>query len=317
MSPEAGPELSGIKPAITADQVLPLLQEYLGAPIRDLAVVEGGQVAQTFSFAVDARRYIVRFNAPMLVNFEKDAYVYAHFCGPRIPIPRVVHIGRLGNIPYAISERAPGRNLLEISRADYLALIPEMVAVLDAIHEIRVDDKPGYGIFDGRGAAPMPGWPAFLLSINQEEPETDFYGKWHTLFHDSFLDRDLFERLYGRMAELARYCPEERSLVHGGYGFGNVLAQDGHISAVLDWVDAKYGDFLYDVAWLDFWSPEDGWCDRFRQHYGRLGRTVPSYAERIACCQCYMALDGMRFFAKGGSRSGYDWVCKRVISMLL
>ena len=29
-------------------------------------------------------------------------------------------------------------------------------------------------------------------------------------------------------------CPEERYLVHGGYGFNNVLAQDGRITAVID-----------------------------------------------------------------------------------
>jgi aminoglycoside phosphotransferase (APT) family kinase protein len=47
-------------------------------------------------------------------------------------------------------------------------------------------------------------------------------------------------------------CPEERRFLHGDDGFGNVLARDGEVTAVLDWLDAKDGDFVDDVAWLDF-----------------------------------------------------------------
>jgi aminoglycoside phosphotransferase (APT) family kinase protein len=36
----------------------------------------------------------------------------------------------------------------------------------------------------------------------------------------------------------------------------NVLVADGMLTAVLDWSCSAYGDFLYDVAWLGFWSPE-------------------------------------------------------------
>jgi hypothetical protein len=45
-------------------------------------VIQGGNVAQTFEFSVDsgdaeaageAQAYIIRFNAPMAINFEKEA----------------------------------------------------------------------------------------------------------------------------------------------------------------------------------------------------------------------------------------------------
>jgi hygromycin-B 4-O-kinase len=111
-------------------------------------------------------------------------------------------------------------------------------------------------------------------------------------------------------------CPEERYRVHGGYGFGNVLAQDGRITVILDWMDARYGDFLFDVAWLDFWSPEDAWHARFQQHYEHMSREVTSYSERILCYQCYMALEALKFNAKAADRASYHYTRQRILSLL-
>src|SRR6476620_5138831 len=91
------PDTPGIKPPVTGEMVLPLLQEYFERPILDLQLVEGCHVAQTFSFTVgppsdvDAANtesnaeYIIRFNPTMLVNFEKEAYVEENFASPIIP----------------------------------------------------------------------------------------------------------------------------------------------------------------------------------------------------------------------------------------
>jgi hygromycin-B 4-O-kinase len=296
---------------------LAVAREFFGRrPVLDVESVADGHVARTFSFKVGGRDYIVQFNSTMLVNFEKKAYVYENFASPHVPIPRVVHLGRLGEVHFAISEKAPGRNLLQLPRADYLALVPAQIETLDAIHQTPVGERPGYGIFDGRGVGLWPSWREHLLAISEEEEQGDFYEKWHSLFRDSFLERDLFERIYERMVQLSGYCPEDRCLVHGGYGFGNVLAEDGRITAVLDWMDARYGDFLYDVAWLDFWSPDDGWQGLFQEHYARMGREVPFYRERVSCYHCYISLDALRFNAKARDKTSYDWVRERILSLL-
>jgi hygromycin-B 4-O-kinase len=311
-----------VKPDISPSTARQLLEEYFGRPIRDLEVLAGGQVAHTFSFAVDQRRdaetgqYVVRFNAQMVGGFEKEAYVIRNFASPSIPIPRLIQLGRLGDVYYAITEKLPGRNLLDIPRDGYLELIPQQIEILDAIHAVPLDDRPGYGSFDGQGVAPYASWPAYLAGVGEEEPEGGFFGKWHSMFCDTFLERELFERLYGRMMALAKYAPAERSLVHGDYGLKNMLAQDGRITGVLDWMGAGYGDPLYDVAWLDFWSPADGWQERFDRHYDALGLSIENCPRRIVCNQCCIALGGLKFFAKRADRAGYDWVRERIAGLL-
>jgi hygromycin-B 4-O-kinase len=95
-----------------------------------------------------------------------------------------------------------------------------------------------------------------------------------------------------------------------------VLAADGRIIAVLDWLDAKYGDFLFDVAWLDFWSPDRDLRGLFAAHYAEQGVAVPEYDGRILCYELYIALDSLRFCAKAGDEGGYRWARERIAWLL-
>lgn len=321
-------DTSAIKPLVTREMVLPLLHEYFEEPILDLQTVEGGNVAQTFSFAVGSRsdadatntesdkEYIVSFNPTMLVNFEKQAYVEENFASPSIPVPRQVHRGHLGEVYFAITEKAPGQNLLQIPRPEYVELIDAQFELLDAIHQVSLGERPGYGFFDGNGVALWPSWRAHLESVKDEGPAGDFFENWHELFQTSFLEREVFDRLFSEMTQLISYCPDDRFLVHGNYGFGNLMAQDGRITAVLDWMNAMYGDFLYDIAWLAFWAPKDGWQERFRQYYQSMGREVPFYSERVLCYQTNIALDALKFFAKANNKPAYDWAKDLIYGLL-
>jgi hygromycin-B 4-O-kinase len=137
------------------------------------------------------------------------------------------------------------------------------------------------------------------------------------MFETTFLERGVFDRNYAAMEDLLDRCPEERFLVHGNYGFGNLLARGAEITAVLDWIDAKYGDFLFDVAWLDFWGIGDDWAGRFREYYDVQGTAVPHYEDRLRCYQLRIGMDAMKFFAKGGDEFAYRWVRDRLLASLI
>ena len=304
------------KPQIAEVEVLALLRERFAAPIDDLAVVSGGQIAQTYGFSAGGAHYILRFTQHMGANLDKEVLIQRLLAATPVPVAPILYVGRRGDLHYAISRRMPGAPLTESPPNTYEEVFPALLQTLDDIHAVDVSATSGFGIFGDNGVGFFPSWRASLAFIREEEPEWDFYGKWHTLFETTFLERDVWDAIYARMMELLAVCPEERSLVHGNYGFGNVLAVDMRITAVLDWLDAKYGDFLFDVAWLDFWSTELNVHRRFATHYAERSIAVPHYAERILCYQCYIALDGMRFFAKRQHEEPYRWVRDVILSRL-
>jgi hygromycin-B 4-O-kinase len=305
------------KPFVEQEQMLALLQEHFGHSIVQLTEVKSGQVARTFSFAVDGQEYIIQFSA-VHVSFEKEVYAYNTFASPMIPIPRIVKIGRLPNdVRFAISLKVPGKPLNQLSWQENEQLVPQHMTILDSIHSADIRGHTGAGVWDGKGVGLFPTWKEYLTFVMQEETSAwGFFGRWHTLFTETFLERDLFESVYQRMVQLLDYCPEEDYLVHGGYGLSNVLAHEGTITAVLDWTSAMYGDFLYDIAWLDVWVPEMHIAERFHRYYVSRQVTVPAYAERVRCYQCYISLDALRFFAKIQNHASYQWIKDRIQALL-
>ncbi len=95
----------------------------------------------------------------------------------------------------------------------------------------------------------------------------------------------------------------ERHLIHSDLLNYNVLVADGRISAVIDWGCAMYGDFLYDLAWFEFWAP---WYAAWRgidfrreaaRHYASIGLDVPRFEERLTGCQIHIGLAAQAYNA--------------------
>jgi hygromycin-B 4-O-kinase len=306
--------MESVKPAVDHESILALLRETFDLPIQDLTPAPGGLIAETLSFWVSEKEYILRLSTGG--SFQSEVFICQHFATSDIPIPPILKIGRLGNSYFSISQKMPGSGLDFLSQAEYQQALPSIVQTLNAIHQVNVQKWHGFGWFDDQGNGIFPTWKRFVAKINEEEPPEWFFGKWHTLFSTTFLERDLFETVYKEMLRLLEFCPEERYLVHGGYGYNNVLTQEGKVTAVLGW-DAMYGDFVYDIARIDLWPPYGiDYAELFRQHYASKGKSLPNYRERMTCYKLYIGLDGLRFFAKTNNREKYQATCQKLQHLL-
>lgn len=304
------------KPQLSDDEIRALLSERFAAPERELRVLEGGQVAQTVAFSANGQSYVLHINPPKSITFGKDVYVYRHYATPDLPIPPIYQVGMLGELPYKISMMMPGRPMIDMSDEEIEGYVPLLIETLDRIHASGVSDSSGYGGFDERGIAPYRSWREFIASVSDEHEPGTFFGKWHTMFDETFLERDLWDRIYAAMVRLLDYCPEGRWLLHADYAFGNVLVQDGRITAVLDWANALYGDYLFDVEWLNYVLPNHQILDRFTAYYAAQGRTVPHFDERIRCYRYLIILDSMRFWALVGKEEEYIAMREKILPTL-
>ena len=302
-----------VRLVIDRADVFGMLNGLYDSAVEELAPVGTGQISRAFSFRVGAEEYVVRFvDDTMATSFGKDEFISRTLASTRIPVPAVVMRGTHGDLHYAISRKLPGVQSDELSVEEFERLVPSLMDTLDEIHRVDISDVSGYGPFDEQGVGLYPSWADSLSSVVEEGDENSFYGKWHRMFVDTFLDKGYFDDILARMTELMKYCPEERYLVHGDFGFGNVLAQDEKVTAVLDWAEARYGDFLYDVAWLDLGMPKMDFSSRFRDYYHSRRREVLNYEERIACYQFYFSLDSQRWYAKTGQREANEWMRGRI-----
>ncbi len=307
-----------LRPIVEQEQVLALLQHQFKEPISDLQTIEGGQVARTFAFRAGAQEYILRFNdaSHMPISFAKEAMLSQRILPSQIPFPPVLQVGKWRGFHFAISQRLPGKTLMELPIQEVEQLLPQVIAILDAIHHIDVSQSKNYGTFDELGIGLYPDWRSSLVQVREEEEDWNYYGKWHALFERTFLERKLFDDLFERMVALLDYCPAERYFLHGSYSLNNILAHEGKITGVVDWLSAQYGDFVYDIAGLDFWIPELNMRERCLQYYQERQISIPFYEERVLCYEYHSMLDAMRFFAKKEDFQRYQWVCQRMQQLL-
>jgi hygromycin-B 4-O-kinase len=234
-------------------------------------------------------------------DFKKDKYAFEHFSSEKIIIPEVIRQGEIENdLYFSISKKLDGKTLNTTSLSELNCVIPNLAIALKNIHEVNISKTHGYGVWNIEdGNAPHKTWRESMLSINESN-----YFNWNKLFTEGIYEKDLFDKVYSTIIDLAKYASEDRSLLHGDFGFNNVLVKGKDVTGVLDWVLSRYGDFIYDIAYLAFWEDRIDYGKILKNYYTQ--KNMSNYDERLLCYKLHVGLSSSGFSAKWGSKKQYD-----------
>lgn len=302
--------MSTLKTIVDSKAVHAFLKNHFSTEILQLEPIKGGEISQAFSFVTNNKSYVIRVHT-IINDFKKEKYAYEHFASEKIPIPKFLGLGKIdNNYHYAITKQAKGDNLDDLDLKTRKKLVPQLFAILDSIHAVDVSRKSGYGDVEDSGNAHFKSWKEFILSINSED-----YFHWSTIFQTTIMKQDVFDLLYKKLVDLIQYCPEERALVHGDFGFSNVISDGQKITGVVDWSLMTYGDPLYDVAWLDLWSEQIPFGKLYKERISK--NNMPKhYEERLTCYKIHQGIGALEFFAKSGQDKSYTWLRDRLQRLL-
>lgn len=95
----------------------------------------------------------------------------------------------------------------------------------------------------------------------------------------------------------------ERSLVHCDLINRNVFVHDAEISGVLDWGCSIYGDFLYELAPLIYWSPWyprldlEATARRFLKDWESGGEIIPDSQRRLRAALIHVGIEHIAYHA--------------------
>jgi hygromycin-B 4-O-kinase len=257
-----------------------------------------GDWSRAYHFVLDGMEAVIRFGG-YVEDFRKDQMMAAHRCAA-LPIPRVLEIGTTGDGYFAVSERAPGELLDDLDGPGMRAALPALLATLDAMRGIDVSGSQGYGTWTPDRSAPATTWAQALLAVNTE---TARVAGWRAALETTPGGARIFDQAYDRLRELTSRLPSDRHLIHGDLMNRNVLVQDSRITAVIDWGNALYGDWLYDAAWLIYWWP---WFPQWqaidinaelRNHWEQHGGLPLDLDHRLHAYLLHIGLDSMSYNA--------------------
>jgi hygromycin-B 4-O-kinase len=281
-------------------QVNAVIKDAMGEAAAELLPLDGGDWSAAFSFAAGSREYVVRFSR-LDEDFHRDAFAY-RFASPQIPIPPVLEIGEFSDGFYAISEKAPGITLNQLDSRGMGQITPAILDLLDALRRTDVSGTSGFGGWDANGKGTSESWKESLLAINIDDPDGRISG-WREKLAGSRYGTGDFDRIYTQFSRLLEVCPEPRHLVHSDLLHHNLLVNRGKISAVIDWGCARYGDFLYELAWFTFWAPWIGamegidWRALALQYYAEHGIVVQHFDQRLTAYELHIGLDSVVYCA--------------------
>lgn len=292
---------------IEVEDALAFLATKYGTGVGSVAFLGEGAWSRAFAFTLDGRELVIRFGAHR-EDFDRDV-VAAHHARPGLPIPAVLEVGPSGGDGwFAVSTRAHGAVLEKASSAaEWQARLPGLLALLDALRTVDLSATTGFGVWDGSGRAPMARWRDFLIALPDDGPGARFPGWRADLAESPYPVAQLTLREgFEQQLDLVDRVPEVRHLVHADLINGNVLVggPDGtEVVAVFDWGCSLYGDFLFDVAWLNFWVPwyacmgSTDLLAQVRDHLDDTGVAVPAFDERIRACSLQIGLHNLAYNA--------------------
>jgi hygromycin-B 4-O-kinase len=282
-----------------------------GRRASGMRVLGAGEWSRAYSLVLDGRDVVVRFGGHV-EDFRKDAAMAAH-AGAALPVPAVIEVGAAGDGYFAVSQRVRGNLLDQLDGAGMRAVLPALLAGLDAIASVDVSATRGYGIWAPSGAGlagpqlagngPAATWAEALLAVSKE---TTRVPGWRTALAASPTGMAPFDRGQARLAELTSDLRVPRRLIHGDLLNRNVIVRQGKVAAVIDWGNALYGDPLYDAAWLIYWWPwYPQWGDidieaELRRHWASRGCMPADARRRLAACLLHIGLDAMSYTAFRG-----------------
>ena len=269
------------------------LIERFGIAATDVEYVGEGAWSRCFGFTHNGAEMVVKFGRHT-EDFERDRLA-ARFASANLPIPQVVEIDEALGAWYSISTRAHGTPLEQLDVTGWTDTLPSVLALLDSLRKADLTGTTGYGAWDREGNAPHATWEEYLADVIHDRPGSRTVG-WKRRLVDSPLGDESFMRGYERMLDLAAAFPGPRSLVHNDLLNRNALAAGGRVTAVFDWGCSIYGDFVYELATIVFWSPwyapieQSDVMSRAIDHYGDMGLEVANFDERFRCCALHIGL---------------------------
>jgi aminoglycoside phosphotransferase (APT) family kinase protein len=264
---------------------------WLGMPIEVEASAESGSSNVTWFVRVGREPAVLRHppegaRLATAHDLMREHRFLAALSGQGIPVPAPIAFCEspdIAGLPFLLVERAPGICLLRDDPGDVdgVALAHSAIEILAALHAVD--------------------WRARGLSARSGSYLERQIERWKRQL-DKTPTSGRLTRLSGIHDWLVSRLPPEsgRTIVHGDFGFHNLLVSGNEISAVLDWELATVGDPLADLmgllkAWgTDALSPNPAnakLCER------------PGAATRADLERWYTAATGRAY---GENRSFYE-----------
>lgn len=301
-----------MKTEYSPERVATFLSNVKNAKPDSITKLAEGHISQAFSFeADDSERFVIRISDKQ-ADFNADKYASDNF-GSTLLVPKVIEVGVFepGSY-YCVSELVPGKTSNLLTENEIRVALPSIQHSLAVMYHYDISNTTGYGQLDvGTGNATQQTWKAAVGN------EIEAFGieSFRANATNIGLDPELMNAFYIQFRDNLQYASETRRLLHGDPAFDNMLIDNGEVTALIDWAQMAYGDWMSDFSRLDFWWPgRYGDAKTFAEKFGLEAEHID---ERMALYWATNALWTIEFADKTKSKSVMDWLKEHIDQKLV
>ncbi|MDO8451887.1 MAG: phosphotransferase [bacterium] len=295
------------------------LRNHTSKQTNEISAVGYGEWSQAFFYKEEKVQKIIRFSDTD-EDFLRDQFAHT-YSSQRLPIPEIEEIGNVFDGFFAISKHVEGEMIDTLESEPMRMLVPKLLNLFEAMRSTDTSKSKGFGPWDTNGNGLKNSWKEYISEPGIDVPTMRIHG-WKEKLVRRTHEHDIFNQAYKQLVSMIAFCPEERHIIHSDLLHFNVLVKDREIAAVLDWGCAKYGDFLYDVAWFIFWQfyyPSMKGIDfkeETRHHFSNHGADVSHYEERLKCYQLHIGIEALMYCSFKENWQNAEMVAQRLAEVL-
>lgn len=301
------------KPIVEISQVEEVLSEYFKSKVTEITPIEGGNLSAVFSFSVLDKEYIIKFS-DLAGHFETEKFIANLLSSQGVLFPSCHGLGKFESLDYLISDKISGHQLASCSLEQQRHLLPEVVQLLTQMNHVELGGTNGYGMIHSSGNGTYNSWKEYVIAVNAEDQAGTFWEEWYDLFKTSCLEKDVFDECYNRLLAYLTYNEPHRYFIHGDFHQFNILTDGQRITGIID-SNGKYGDFLIDLATLDWHMRTLDVIQEYQNYQHQIGNFIPNFEERLIGAKYYNGLIGLRFYAKMGWKDAYFGLREELLSL--
>lgn len=286
-----------VEPGIITDAV----EKAVGTKPLNIKRIIAGEVNEVYNVVTSKGNVIVRISHSENNRFlsEKWAIEMSHEAG--VLVPEVLYIGKSVNkekaVFLSVETKLNGISLADllksgkIDRQTLKVLIEDAGATLARIHSVQTEK---FGNLHKGGVGDFDSWESFILHPLGIDQRKSLLKILDSVDITKLQLKKVYQILEKNSSVFNTVNPH---LLHGDYGPKHILINNGRISGIIDFENAKSGDPVYDFSWWSYFYGKRLLIERLISGYQKVSNLPDNYELHLRLGRLRLGLDLLWYYS--------------------
>lgn len=288
-----------------------VVEKATGSQLSEMRKIVEGEVNEVYDATVPGKsNVIVRISRFGKNSFETEEKTIRLVTMSGVPAPRVLLIEDAGDVTFCVEEKIEGEPLSKIMKTlepgVFKSLVVQSGSILSKINSIPVE---GFGSLNAD--VKFQTWEDFIFSFEERRSGIIEGGQKVGVTAEQ-VDKG-FQILHSHQG-LFR-LPEAR-LLHGDFSPKHLLVKDGKITGIIDFENAKGGDPVRDIAWVNYFYGDSFPLEYLKEGYADKSIFDENFDLKLNLYKLHLGLDLLNYYNDENNISGLTHSGKRFAQSL-